>query len=347
MHTRFVNLRQPALCLLAIGVTGLLGSSGCATSAATTLLGGSLFTTYTGSSSSSTTGGSSGQSSFFGTGSGVAVDPCAEPNSRKFIRISMRNLSSDSYIHYFLVLIAYVNGDTYPDGAVCPDDTDLYTSFGYQEILEGNSRAFGNYCIEGPALFYYHDSGQFQGTGGTSGSKLASAIAPAQGTNASYDNFFVSGGVPVPVPNEILFHNPGTGEGAALKVSINNPAPCSEQATTVVVTADCDQDAFYYVDESDLIAGSVFLGAGSGRRVPNEIQETGCECLGTQDPFQVLATSGTTASTAQCNEFLRGGAIEYAFVRDDTNPPYPQLVWEVTDQSGAVVHEFDPRANVP
>jgi hypothetical protein len=257
----------------------------------------------------------------------------------------MRNLNPDDYIHYFFVLIAYVNGDAYPDGAVCPDDVDLYTSFGYREIPEEGSEEFGNYCIEGPALIYFHRSGQFRRGGGTGGSELASAIAPAQGTNATFDDFFTSGGASVPIPDQILFHNPGTGEGAALKISIGATSPCD--AIFVSGEPDCAQDAFYYVDEADLMTGSAALGAGSGRRVPSEIQGTGCACTGFQDPFQVLAPSGTTASNAECNEFLRGGLIEYVFVRDDTNPPYPQLVWRVTDQSGAEVHGFDPRASIP
>jgi hypothetical protein len=112
---------------------------------------------------------------------------------------------------------------------------------------------------------------------------------------------------------------------------------------------DCNQDAFYYVDEFDMMIGSIDieLGFGAGRRVPSEIQGTGCACTGFQDPYQHLAPSGVAASSAACNEFLRGGRIEYVFVRDDTNPPYPQLLWRVTDQAGAEVHNFDPRANIP
>jgi hypothetical protein len=111
--------------------------------------------------------------------------------------------------------------------------------------------------------------------------------------------------------------------------------------------AECDQDAFYYVDENDLLTGSVELGVGSARRIPSEIQGTGCECTGFQDPYHVLAPSGTGALDADCNEFLRGGLIEYVFVREDTNPPYPQLLWRVTDQSGAEVHDFDARGPLP
>ncbi len=149
----------------------------------------------------------------------------------------------------------------------------------------------------------------------------------------------------VPVPDEIYFHNPGTGEGDALQISQNATAPCAD--LIVLGDAECDQDAFYYVDENDLLTGSVELGVGSARRIPSEIQDTGCECAGFQDPFQVLAPSGTGALDADCNEFLRGGLIEYVFVREDTNPPFPQLLWRVTDQSGAEVHDFDPRGPLP
>jgi hypothetical protein len=346
MHTRFGNFKWSALCLLAGIAISSLGAASCASNRPLTLIGGTPYYFFGSTAPPGEEGTTGGESSFFGSGSRVSVDPCSEPVSRKYIRISMRNLSPDDYIHYFLVLIAYVNGETYPDGAVCPDDIDLYTSFGYLEIPEGSEQEFGNYCITGPALVYFHESGQFKGAGGAGSSQLASAIPPAQGTNATYDNYFTSGGASVPVPDQILFHNPGTGEGAALKISLNSINPCGIVIGDFGVS-DCDQDAFYYVDESDMITGSVVLGVGSGRRIPSEIQGTGCECVGFQDPYQSLAPSGTAASSARCNEFLRGGRIEYVFVREDTNPAYPQLLWRVTDQSGAVVHEFDSRADIP
>ena len=348
MHSRFGMLGRSALGLLAGVAVSSLWASGCAGSRYSYyqyVLGGPpLF--YVGSSAQPTGGETGGESTFFDTSAGATVDPCSEPNARKFVRISMRNLATDTHIHYFLVLIAYVNGEVYPDGAVCPDNVDLYTSFGYQEVPEGAEEEFGNYCIVGPALLYFHLGGQFRSGGGVGGSQLGSAIAPAQGTSATYDNFFTSGGASVPVPNQIIFHNPGTGEGAALKISRNSVGPCD-----IVVgdpgVSDCEQDAFYYVDDSDLITGSVALGVGSGRRVPDEIQDTGCECTGFENPHQELAPSATGALDATCNEFLRGGLIEYVFVREDTNPPYPQLLWRVTDQSGAEVHDFDPRGPLP
>jgi len=345
MHARFGKLGLPLVCLSAAVAISLLYAAGCASNRALTAIGGTPFFFVPSGTVPPSGDGTGGESSFFDSGGRANVDPCSEPNARKFIRISMRNLSPDSYIHYFLVLIAYVNGETYPDGAVCPDDIDLYTASRYTEIPEGAEREFGNYCIEGPALLYFHDGGQFRRAGGVGGAQLASAIAPAQGTNATFDSFFTSGGTPVPVPNLILFHNPGTGEGAALKISANDSAPCD--IMIVGGDPDCDQDAFYYVDDTDFITGSNALGIGAGRRVPSEIQGTGCECTGFQDPFQSLAMSGTTATGAGCNEFLRGGLIEYVFVREDTSPPFPQLLWRVTDQSGAEVHDFDPRGNVP
>ena len=300
---------------------------------------------FLGSTDTTSTTDTSGTSSFFDSGGRANVDPCSESQSRKFVRISMQNLASDAYIHYFLVLIAYVNGDTYNDGAVCQDDVQLYTSFGYTEIDEGEEVAFGNYCIQGPALVYFHESGQFR-SGGATSSGLASAIAPAQGTSGSFDRFFTSSGATVPVPNLILFHNPDTGDGQSLKISSNATDPCNEGSLDSA-SADCLQDAFYYVDENDLPTGTNTLGVGSNRRVPSEIQGTGCECTGFQNPYQELAPSGTSASNAECNEFLRGGRIQYVFIREDTNPAYPQLLWRVTDQSGAEVHNYDSRADIP
>ncbi len=101
------------------------------------------------------------------------------------------------------------------------------------------------------------------------------------------------------------------------------------------------------MDQTDQLTGSTALGAGSGRRVPAEIQDTGCECQGINAAFQTLAPSTVSASQALCLEYFRGGRIDYAFVRNDTNPPFPQLVWRVSDANGARVHDFDPRANIP
>jgi hypothetical protein len=255
----------------------------------------------------------------------------------------MRNTSPD-YIQYFLVLIAYENGDTYPAGAVCPDDVELYTSFGYTYVPEGSVRTFGNYCIVGPALFYFHLGGQFRTAGGTT---LGSAIAPAQGSLATYDSYFTNTGAQVPVPDVILFHNPGTtSEGRALRVAVTVGNPCNP-VDSGISTPNCEQDSFYYVDERGVRAGSTVLGTGSYVRVPAEIQGTGCECGLGDLGYASLAPPGVVASTAACDQFLRGGKVEFAFLRNDTEPPIPQAVWRVSDAAGQRAHDFDERAGIP
>jgi len=275
------------------------------------------------------------------SGSGF-VDPCDEPRSRKFVRISMRNLSRD-YVHYFLVLVAQVNSETYPQGAVCADDISTYTARGYTQVAEGQRIEFGNFCLEGPLLYYFHQAGRFQGAGGAS--NLGSAIGPAQGSTPAYDSYFTAGGADVPVPDFIIFHNPGIGEGAALHLSVADSNPCDINLASNA-DSDCEQDAFYYVSRDDRISGSTGLGFGSGRRVPNDIQGSGCQCGIAAEPYQRLAASGTRSGEAACNEFFRGGRIDYVFVREDTDPPYPQLLWRVTDSAGGRAHDFDPRAGV-
>lgn len=281
-----------------------------------------------------------------GGGTGT-LDPCDESQPRKFITITMANASPD-YVHYFLILVAFVDGERYPDGAACPDDVQLYTSNGYILVPAGQRRELGHYCIEGPALYYYHRNGQFRGVSGSAATALASAIAPAQGTSLTYDQFFTSAGGRLPVPNLILFHNPGTGEGAALRVSRSMLSPCNPTGVQTF-DPDCQQDGWYYVDETDRMVGSTALGFGSGRRVPDEIQGTGCNCGISNEPWAVLAPPNVTAgdamaSSALCNTFFRGGRITFIFVRDDRDPPYPQLLWQVTDSTGARAHDFDPRS---
>ena len=331
------------LLLIALVIAGCAGSGsgrGPFELIGTPFGGGSGSTTTTGPGSSVSTPGSARAG-----GARASVDPCLEQQTRKFVRISMRNLAPD-YVHYFLILVAYINGTTHPDGAVCANDIALYTQLGYSvQVQDGQQLAYGNYCIQGPALVYFYRGGQFQGAG-TQG--LAAAIAPAQGTTATYDSFFGPSGQQVPVPDWIIFHNPGTGDGARLKVSFNALDPCASSGSVGALgTPNCQQDAFYYVDETDVRSGSTVLGSGSFRRVPNEIQGTGCTCgLGNNVAYQQLAPSGATAASVQCNEFLRGGRIDYVFLRDDTDPPFPQLVWRVTDAGGARAHDFDPRAGV-
>lgn len=285
-------------------------------------------------------GGGTGGGGGVGGGSRAPLDPCEETQSRKFVRISMRNQSED-FIHYFLLLIARIDDGTGTVGSVCPDDVDLYTNFGYILVPEGQTQEFGSVCIEGPALTYFHRNGQFRAAGGA---QFASAIAPASGATPTFDAFFTSSGAQVPVPDEIIFQNPGSGEGAQLQVSQPDINPCG--IVIGVSTSICNQDSFYYVDDQDLFSGSAQLGLGSGRRVASEIQGTGCQCRGITDPAQILGPSGATANNALCNEFLRGGTINYVFLRDDQNPPFPQLVWRVTDSGGAVVHAFDSRAGI-
>ncbi len=317
---------------------------GCGLSSFPSSLFGSPFPAPQGSGGTTTGPGSTGTTPGSGTASNLGtVDPCDETQARKFIRVSMRNASPD-YIHYFLVLVAAVNSTQYPTGSVCPNDIALYTSFGYSLVPAGSSRAFGNFCFEGPVLIYFHRAGQFRTAGG---SALASAIGPAQGTAATYDAFFTSGGAQVPVPDLILFHNPGTtAEGRALKVALSLSNPCATGGTQIA-DPDCEQDSFYYVDENDQRAGSTVIGTGAYVRVPSEIQGTGCQCGLSNNPWARLAPPGTNPRTqAQCDYFFRGGRVDFAFIRRDTEPPIPQLVWRVSDASGSRVHDFDPRSGV-
>lgn len=332
---------RPLGCLALAGVLSSLWTAGCGTAAGSpySLLGFPLFSNTeqppaTGLPGTGTGGG------FFGGGVSTG-DPCDEPLPRKFVTISMRNLATRDHIHYFLMMVAFINSEEYPDGGVCPDDVTLYENFGYTRIPAGTETRFGNFCIEGPALLYFHQAGRFRATG----NRLASAIGPAQGTSATFDSFFSSAGAQVPVPDWIIFHNPGTGDGASLNVARKSSDPCSETAAPGAPI--CQQDAFYYVDQNDLRTGSTTLGAGSGRRIPSEIQGTGCECLGFEQPNQVLAGPTARSATARCNEFFRGGRIEYVFIRDDRTPPIPQLVWRVSDAAGGRVHDFDSRVTVP
>jgi hypothetical protein len=347
-------LTAAAAAVLALGMT--LGAGGCGG-------GGTGWNAYypwpvnTSDGSSTTTGPGStgtvtgGQQT---AGDRTAGDPCTETLSRKFVTISMRNYARD-YIHYFFVAVAFIDvdqtddsvdipqfdGTPFPDGAVCSDDIGLYTQHGYSLIQSGVAKEFGDYCITGPALYYFHENGSFRVAAGTSDSGLGSAIAPAQGTLPSYDNFFTSAGAQIPVPDLILFHNPGAGSGAALKVSYPTASPCSSQDLDLG-DPPCYRDSFYYVAFDDVMVGSRALGVGSGRRVPSDIQGAGCECLGVSEGYQMLAPAGARATGARCNEFFRGGRIDYAFFEDDTTPAFPQLVWHVTDGSGSVAHEYSP-----
>lgn len=306
---------------------------------------------YAGTASSSSGIGSSGVSSggSLTGGSSGTTDPCDETEARKFIRISMRN-ESDDYVHYFLILVAFVNSDTYPNGAVCADDVQLYMSNGYISVAEGRYVELGGLCIPGPALYYFHRNGQFQQVSGNTIS-LASAIAPGSASSPSYDATFTSAGKQIPVPDIIMFHNPGIGQGSSLLIADLPSDPCGNSGVLETVDPSCEWDSFYYVDENDRIVGSDAIGYGSGRRVPNEVQGTGCQCGISNDPYSILAPPTVSASTVAdssgyCDAFMRGGRIDYVFLREDTDPAFPQLVWRVRDASGTRVHDFDSRSGV-
>ena len=349
MAIAFRSWARAGLCLAIAG--GLVWTFGCSGAAA--LFGSPIrFGPFGGGGDDDDGGGGGGGGGgvIGGGAGGVPLDPCDETLNRKFIRISMRNHSPDDHVHYFVAFIAFVNGDVYPGGGVCEEDIELYTSFGYQSVPEGQQLAFGSYCIDGPALVYYHRNGQFR-TAGTGVTSLASSIAPAQGTGTpTFDNFFTSSGAQVPVPNIILWHNPGGAAGAPLRVSRGDPTPCSDGDTVVLPHPECEQDAFYYVDDQDRPAGSAALGTGSARRVPSEIQGTGCECpsaIVISQAEQALIPPTTPVRNRSCNGFARGGRIEYAFIRDDRDPPIPQLVWKVSDSGGSVIQDFDSRVDLP
>ena len=121
MHKRWARLGLMAACAASLAVIGLTAIGGC-TAGAASVLYSPLFTTFIGSDN--TVADTTGDSSFFNSGSRVNVDPCSSQTPASSYA-SMRNLASGDYVHYFLVLVAFVNGDTYPTGAVCPDDVDL------------------------------------------------------------------------------------------------------------------------------------------------------------------------------------------------------------------------------
>ncbi len=339
----------PRLVLSCLAVTTLL-ALGCAGGGGTPNRFGSPFTFLPGG------GGTTGPgNSGVNPGGALAgndrsnVDPCTLPQNERFIRISMRNNNPDDFIHYFVAFVAFVNdpagANGFVDGAVCPTDTALYRANGYtREIPAGGQQQFGNYCIQGPALIYFYENGAFRQTGGMGNASLASAIGPASGAVPTFDSFFTAAGAQIPVPNLIIWHNPGTGSGASLLTTPISSDPCNPATGSGL--ANCSRDAFYYVDEFDLLAGTPTRGAGSGRREPNEIQDTACLSGSPDEGWHQLAPAGVSAANALDFEFLRGGRIEYVFIRDDLDPPVPQLVWEVTDARNVVAHTFDPATGV-
>ena len=342
MYLNRRNFIRPVLCLAgSIGLASTI-SMGCGGFGdAAGLLGAPLIgRNQAGGGGGGGGGGGDPGNPFTGGGGAGLLDPCQESLSRKYVRITMRNSNPDDFIHYFVAFVAFdYDAVANPEGAVCPADAALYTEFGYQRIADGSAVDFGKYRIPGPAYFYYHENGRFRSaTGGSA--VTASAIPPAQGTSTpTFDTFFGSGGARVPVPNVILFHNPGGAAGGPLRISRN-------------IQESCDQDAFYYVDESDRLAGNTSTGPGSARRIAREIQGTGCECPGVgvfldAEGAQSLIAPGTPIRNRNCNQFARGGRIEYVFLRQDSDPPVPQLVWRVSDSTGAVIQDFDSRVTVP
>jgi len=326
-----------AACLIAAGMAWLLGCVGSGPGTLN-LLGFPVFNLTTANIGDDDAGGGDGDDD---AGGDSDDDPCDEPLNRKFVTISMQNRST-SFIHYFFIAIARVRGDTFPGGAVCEEDVELYTQNGYQLIPAGQRQPVGNYCVDGPALVYFHEQGEFRSGSGTDNASLASAIGPAAGTNPTFDNEFSASGKRIPVPQFIIFHNPGTGGGASRLIGRLLDDPCSQNPGVEGTVNTCRADAFYYVRSDGRLDGSASFGQGAGRRNPTEIQGTGCECGAFSNFDNSIQELGT--DQLECNQFGRGGQIEYVFLRDDQIPAVPQLLWRVTESSGTIVHDFDESA---
>ena len=188
MHTWRRRTGRRAAALAALAAAGWLPLLGCGSGGSAWDIIGSAFSYSSGGSTDTgpTTTGRTGGSTF-GQADRTPVDPCTESLARKFITISMRNYCTD-YIHYFFVAIAFVDVDEtaegvvipsfdstqFPDGAVCPDDVSLYLQNGYQQIRAGEQLEFGDYCLTGPALYYYHRGGRFRISAGSGSTGLGS-----------------------------------------------------------------------------------------------------------------------------------------------------------------------------
>jgi hypothetical protein len=189
-----------------------------------------------------------------------------------------------------------------PGATVNDDSLDVYESFGY--IRTGsNTFSFGSVTVTAPA------GQEVLWYWHERGSFPESSIGPEIAGVPTYDAFFDQLGALVPVPDLILFYE-GTPAGSQCSLS---------SYRTTDVTGVFTLEAFD----------------------PLQVQGTGCNCLSLDDAFQSLAPATVSATSAQCNQYLRGSDILYDFRDADTSqPPAPErLLWQVS-VGGNAYHDF-------
>ncbi len=283
------------------------------------------------------------------------------PGNRRLL-LTLRNKLTDRYIHYHLILIAFVEDIT-------PGDEARYLNFGYHHYPSGTT--IGCYTFTQNLYLYYHNNGKFRSDVSNPTSTMLSGIAPASSSSTPrVDSFF--GNREVPLPSVILFHDPGTtvpspfntGRGSS---TIN---PGLHTISSCVSCDRCAQAGWYYVQSNDTpigIASACTIGrdiTAKGRyyRVPGEIQGTVCyDCTSEAGtlPIAILNTAhwlhNSAAGTGtgplgpglptdvRCHEFYADSVIVYTFgnAADAVQPggtATPSLVWDVRSRNGDVIH---------
>jgi len=255
-------------------------------------------------------------------------EACTSSSLRfKRVKLTLAN-TTQHVVHYSLHLIASAG----EGGFVAAADESRYAQFGYERTRVDAPLQIGCVVFLPPAggyfLHYHHKQGQLKDSRGV----LASAIAPAEDGNTSFDTTFRA--APVPTPEVIIFGPQGVG----------------------VDEFQCDSEDERAGGVCDLI-GAVYKDPTSFAALvkvhADEWQGTGCQC-GMAPVSQVFWTTplqqrgswfrlmdpcgGYDETLALCDEFFDAADITFTF--HDPPDAFGRFVtWTVLDRKGRIIHQ--------
>lgn len=230
---------------------------------------------------------------------------CDLPANQQTINVTLRN-ESRAQVEYAIVFITTAG----TGGFVCNDQRDTYLDFGYEveTLTAQNTKAFGcdNVLLDsGTELLAARITGTLPAR--VVGEEVPVADAPLDGSTA------------VPLPTVILL-----GDDASPSLF-----HCTTVSSCVSTSDICAQGGFVYV------AGSIC------RATSLRTQGTLCNARVSSRPRWVLRNPDLIDRLARDFEYLKGGNIIITVLdrAASTDARQNQVVWQVEDEDGVVIHE--------
>ncbi len=248
----------------------------------------------------------------FTTSSGFPTVCTYQPPNTRFIRLTLRN-ESRAEVAVGLALLATVG----LNGFVCESERPTYLDAGYEIVPVDASlaRTFGCDRVSREAgvdliALRTLEAGQ---------TLTIPAAAMAGGMGVAPPPF--DGSIDIPIPTVILL---GTDD------EFNNIFSCTTvDSCTAIANQICAQGGFVYQTTPPC-------------RIPaSRTQGTLCHSRTAARPRWLLRNSFLEDRTAQTFEYFKGARIIITVLdrANNTNPSANQIVWQVSDLSGRIIHQ--------